>query len=96
MLKQREWAPTFGGEVRRIRDGGKRVDTYGFYHLTPVSLYLFVWRRPETGDRSEIWERQRIFSSVGAASGRPFLYRFAVPDSLLLHMRFSLRRRDTR
>ena len=35
--------------------GGKRVDTCGFYPLgTPVSLCFMVWRRPETGDRSEI------------------------------------------
>ena len=43
MLKQREWAPTFGGEVRRIRGGDKRVDTYGFYPLNsrfPLFLSL--------------------------------------------------------
>ena len=62
--------------------------------LTPVSLCFLAWRRPETGDRSEIGERQRIFSTVGEHSGLPFLYLFAVSDTLLLHMRLSLRRRD--
>ena len=43
----------------------KRADTCGFYPLgTPVSLCFMVWRRPETGDRSEIGERQRIFSAA--------------------------------
>ena len=39
-------------------------------------------------------ERQRIFSTVGEHSVLPFLYLFAVSDTLLLHMRLSLRRRD--
>ena len=51
-----------------------------------------VWRRPETGDRSEIGERQRIFSTVGEHSVLPFLYLFAVSDTVLLHIRLSPRR----
>ena len=45
----------------------KRIDTTcgGFYPLgTPVSTLGITRRRPETGDRSEIGERQRIFTSV--------------------------------
>ena len=61
--------------------------------LTPVSLCFLVWRRSETGDRPER-KRQRIFSTVGEHSVLPFLYLFAVSDTLLLHMRLSLRRRD--
>ena len=50
-----------------------------------------VWRRPETGDCSEIGERQRIFSTVGEHSVLPFLYLYAVSDTLLLHIRATLR-----
>ncbi|RHS32176.1 DNA-binding response regulator [Butyricicoccus sp. AF10-3] len=91
---------------RRTRGGGngggfaaeiKRVDTCGFYPLgTPVSLCFMVWRRPETGDRSEIGERQRIFSTVGEHGVLPCPNQCAVSDSVLLHRRFYLRRRDTR
>ena len=64
--------------------------------LTPTSFCLFIWRRPETGDRFENGERQRIFSTVGEHSVLPFLYLYAVSDKLLLHMRVILRKRDTR
>ena len=50
-----------------------------------------VWRRPETGDRSEIGERQRIFSTVGEHSVLPCRNLYAVPDTVLLHMWFHLR-----
>ena len=44
-----------------------------------------------------IKERQRIFSTVGADQCvRPFLYLYAMPDSLLLHISATLRRRGTR
>ena len=39
-------------------------------------------------------ERQRIFSTVGAHSVRPCLCLYAVSDSLLLHIRVHLRRRN--
>ena len=39
-------------------------------------------------------ERQRIFSSVGEHSVLPFLYLCAVPDTLLLHIPATLRRRN--
>mgnify|MGYP007117738153 CR=1 FL=1 len=61
--------------------------------LTPVSLCFLAWRRPETDDRSEIGERQRIFSPVGEHSVLPCPGLSAVPDTILLHRRFTLRRR---
>ncbi len=64
--------------------------------LTPTSFCLFIWRRSETGDRFEMGERQRIFSTVGEHSVLPCSDIFAVSDKLLLHMRVILRRRDTR
>ena len=64
--------------------------------LTPVSLYFLVWHRPETGDRFENRERQRFFSTVGEHSVLPFLYLYAVPDTLLLHRPAALRRSGTR
>ena len=64
--------------------------------LTPTSFCLLIWRKSETGDRFEMGERQRIFSTVGEHSVLPFLYLYAVSDKLLLHMRVILRRRDTR
>ena len=59
--------------------------------LTPTSFCLFIWRRSETGDRFEMGERQRIFSTVGEHSVLPFLYLYAVSDKLLLHIRFHFR-----
>ena len=78
--------------------GAKRKDNLRFSFLIELLPfpYLLAWRRPETGDRFETGERQRIFPTVGEHSVLPFLYLFAVPDSLLLHRRFTLRRRDTR
>ena len=54
--------------------------------LTPVSLYFLVWRRPETGDRSEIEERQSVYSRVCFAKCSQFT------DSVLLHISATLRR----
>ena len=69
--------------------GSKRIDTYGFYPLgTPVSFYLLAWRRPETGDRFEIGERQSGYSSVFFVKYSQFT------DSVLLHIPATLRRRD--
>ena len=80
--------------VRRTTAVGKRVDTYGFYPLNScfpllLSLAQIRDRRPPCKR-----ERQRIFSTVGEHSVLPFLYLFAVSDTLLLHMRLSLRRCD--
>ena len=86
--------------IRRLRTAGtcraprrgKRVDTKVSTLLTPTSFYFLVWRRPETGDRFENRERQRFFSTVGEHSVLPFLYIFAVSDTVLLHIWFTLRR----
>ena len=72
----------------------KRGGHQGFHpsYESPRFLLASAYQRTET-----IKERQRIFTTVGADQCvRPFLYLYAMPDSLLLHMRFSLRRRDTR
>ena len=61
--------------------------------LTPVSLYFLVWRRPETGDRFENRERQRFFSTVWEHSVLLCRNLYAVPDTVLLHIRATLRRR---
>ena len=69
---------------------GQKGGHQGFHPFE--SRFLLGWHgeilRTET-----IKERQRIFSSVGAAIGRPFPHLYAMPDSLLLHIRFTLRRR---
>ena len=70
---------------------GKRIDTCGFYPLDSSFPYFLVWRRSETGDRFEKRERQRIFITVGEHSVLPFLYLYAVSDTLLLHIRATLR-----
>ena len=44
------------------------------------------------GRTETIKERQRIFSAVGEHSVLPFLYLFAVSDTVLLHIWFTLRR----
>ena len=56
---------------------GKRVDHTVSTLLTPVSLYFVVWRRPETGDRSEIGIRQRIFLPYVSQHIRSVKYRTA-------------------
>ena len=76
------------------RRGGKRVDTYGFYPLDsrfPLFLNLMQNR-----DRRPLrnGERQRSFSTVEAHSVRPFLYLYAVSDTILLHISATPRRRD--
>ena len=68
----------------------------GFHPLVNHPFPKIVWRRPETGDRFENGERQRIFSSVGAHRVRPLLNLYAMPDTLLLHISATLRKRDTR
>ena len=91
-----EWQPIFGSVVRRTHDGGHKGGHQGFHPCESRFLYFLVWRRPETGDRFENGERQRIFSSVGAHRVRPLLNLYAMPDTLLLHISATLRKRDTR
>ena len=62
------------------------------FELLPFPYFL-ARRKSASGDRFENGVRQKIFSSVGAAIGRPFPHLYAMPDSLLLHIRFTLRRR---
>ena len=75
--------------------GRTRMDTKVSTLVNPV---FFIPNLAQTGDRQPLrkGERQRIFSTVGEHSVLPFLYLCARPDSGLLHMRFILRKRDTR
>ena len=75
--------------------GRTRMDTNVSTLVNPV---FFIPNLAQTGDRQPLrkGERQRIFSTVGEHSVLPFLYLCAMPDSGLLHMRFILRKRDTR
>ena len=68
----------------------------GFYPLN--SRFPLFLSLAQTGDRRPLrkGERQRISSSAGEHSVRPFPYLYAMPDTLLLHIWFTLRRRDTR
>ena len=54
--------------------------------LTPTSFYFLAWRRPATGDRFEIRERQSGYHSVSFVKYSQFT------DSVLLHIRLSPRR----
>ena len=51
-------------------------------------LYLFVWRKSESGDRFEIWERQSGDRCESFSAFSQFT------DNLPLHRRFHLSRRD--
>ena len=72
---------------------GKRVDTCGFYPLN--SRFPLFLSLAQTRDRRPLrkGERQRIFSTVGEHSVLPCPELSAVPDTILLHRRFTLRRR---
>ena len=84
-----------GGDVAAPAAGAKRKGHLRFpflFELLPFPYFL-ARRKSESDDRFENGVRQRIFSSVGAAIGRPFPHLYAMPDFLLLHIRFTLRRR---
>ena len=74
--------------------GSKRIDT-------KVSILLGL-QFPLLDNMAKIGEarplrkgeRQLGYPFVGARIARTFLYLYAVSDSLLLHIRFHLRRRD--
>ena len=94
---QRGSAPSAdGGDVAVPAAVGKRVDTYGFYPLN--SRFPLFLSLAKIGERRPLrkGERQRIFFTVGEHSVLPFLYLYAVSDTLLLHMPATFRRRDTR
>ena len=61
---------------------------------SPLSLWDSLAENRRAAIRFEKGERQRIFSSVGEHSVLPFLYLCAVPDTLLLHIPATLRRRN--
>ena len=69
--------------------GAKRKDNLRFSFLFELLPFPgIVWRRLPTCDRCEIGERQSGYSCVCFAKYSQFT------DSVLLHIRFTLRRRD--
>ena len=97
LFPSEELPPAGGGSSPYPRRGGKRVDTYGFYPLD--SRFPLFLNLTQTRDRRPLrnGERQRSFSTVGAHSVRPFLYLYAVSDTILLHISATPRRvRHTR
>ena len=72
----------------------KRIDTKVSI-LLGLQFPLFL-SPAQTRDRRPLrkGERQRILSTVGAHSVRPFLYLYAVSDTILLHISATPRRRD--
>ena len=94
-----------GGNVPRPAAGttpyprrwAKRKDNLRFsflFELLPFPCFL-IWRRPETGDRFEKEERQRIFPLIRTdlLRVRPFLLPIRSSVTLLLHISATLRRR---
>ena len=81
-----------GGNVPRPA-AGQEGRHQGFYPLN--SHFLLFLSLAQTGDRRPLrkGERQRIFSTVGEHSVLPCPELSAVPDTILLHRRFTLRRR---
>ena len=81
---------------RRIHGGGHKDGHQGFHPCESRFLYFLVWRRPETGDRFEKEERQRIFPLIRTdlLRVRPFLLPIRSSVTLLLHISATLRRRD--
>ena len=78
--------PWLGGSPhprRRARGQTPAVSTL----LTPVSLCFRIRRRPETGDRFEIRERQSGYRCMSFSPSSHFT------DNVLLHRWFTLRRR---
>ena len=76
--------------------GAKRKGHLRFpflFRLLPFPCQL-VWRRLPTCDRCEMGERQKIFSSAETHCVRSCIRVFAVSDTLLLHLRFHLCRRN--
>ena len=82
------------GASRRPPRGAKRKGHLRFpflFELLPFPCFL-IWRRFPICDRFENRERQRIFSTVGEHSVLPCRNLYAVPDTVLLHIRATLRR----
>ena len=70
------------------RRRGKRVDTYGFYPLN--SRFPLFRSLAQTGDRRPL----RNWNTAEDFFFRMFLNIFAVSDTVLLHIWFTLRRRN--
>ena len=78
------------GACRAPRRGAKRKDNLRFsflFELLPFPCFL-IWRRLPTCDRCETGVRQSGYRSVSFSAFSQFT------DSVLLHRRFTLRRRD--
>ena len=82
-----------GGERADAARAHKRVDTCGFHPLVnhPFPLEGLA----KIGERRPLRKgvRQRIFSTVGEHIVLPCRNLYAVPDTVLLHIRATLRRR---
>ena len=83
--KAAEMSANLWREVRRIRGGGKRVDTYGFYPLNS-RFPLFV-RLAQTRDRRPLRKEERQSSYYGVS----FSAYSQFTDSVLLHISATLR-----
>ena len=71
--------------------GRRSCGAYAVFHPL-VNLPFSLGEHGGDGRTETIKERQRIFSTVGEHSVLPFLYLFAVSDTVLLHIRLSPRR----
>ena len=73
---------------------GTRMDTKVSTLVNPAS---FIPNPAKIRDRRPLreGERQRIFPAAGAHSVRPFLYLYAMPDTVLLHISAALRKCST-
>ena len=78
-----------GGNVPRPAAGAKRKENLRFSFLFELLPFPWrVWRRLPICDRFETGERQSGYRSVSFSAFSQFT------DSVLLHIRFTLRRRD--
>ena len=78
-----------GGSIAAPAAGAKRKDNLRFSFLFELLPFPWrVWRRLPTCDRFETGERQSGYLSVSFSAFSQFT------DSVLLHIRFTLRRRD--
>ena len=83
-------SPSADGRTSRRPPRGKRKDNLRFsflFELLPFPCFL-IWRRLPTHVTASTWETAEGFFF------RVFHNLFAVSDTVLLHMRFHLRRRD--
>ena len=94
LCEAREIAAGAAGTAPYPRRWAKRKGHLRFpflFELLPFPCFL-IWRRFPICDRFENRERQRIFSTVGEHSVLPCRNLYAVPDTVLLHIRATLRK----